>query len=605
MDHPILVGFLLLAIIAFMYFAAEVIKPLALAILLSLALAPFVKRLERVGVPRGGAVVFSVLTTLLLLGVIGMIVTQQLNSLAQELPRYESNIRTKVAIFRSSKQSTVEKLKRLGSKVSEELAEPATRADRDGVKPVAVRIEREPTALEQMASSLGPVLETLAIGFFVLILVLFILLHRDQLNDRIVRLFGDRLVTKTTRTMEEVGHRISRYLAMFATVNSTFGLIIGIGLYLMGIPYAVLWGFLAAMLRFIPYAGPASAFALPLMFSIAHFDGWTKPLEVIALFGVMEILANSFLEPVIYGKTTGVSALGLLVAAMFWTWLWGAVGLLLSTPLTVCLAVVGKYVPSLSAFGILLGDETELEPDVKLFQRLIAYDQAGARQFIDERLKKQTRFEVFETTMMPALARMERDYALGAIDEKERAFTLRIMNEVLADLKQTPEIALLNSNGPEGPAREERPTVVGISAGTEVDAVILEMVSIAFEPLGVDFSVVPGDLSPLEVCEKLRHETPDVIVVSHLSSRGTGKARYLVKRLNAAISTSSIVVGCWMPRKRSGLLIERYRDMGARSVVFSLTGLRDRILELARLKAGPQPVSSISKSSTEKQAADV
>ena len=159
-----------------------------------------------------------------------------------------------------------------------------------------------------------------------LILVLFMLMSREDLSDRIVGLFGHRQVSLTTRTMEEIGQRISRYLATFALVNSGFGLVIGLGLGLIGVPYAVLWGCLAAMLRFIPYVGPAVAFLLPLVFSFAHFPGWTQPLEVVALFGVVEMALNSFLEPVIYGKTTGISALGLLVAAMFWTWLWGIAG---------------------------------------------------------------------------------------------------------------------------------------------------------------------------------------------------------------------------------------------------------------------------------------
>ena len=209
------------------------------------------------------------------------------------------------------------------------------------------------------------------------------LMGREDLSDRIVGLFGHRQVSLTTRTMEEIGQRISRYLATFALVNSGFGLVIGVGLWLIGVPFAVLWGCLAAMLRFIPYVGPAVAFVLPLVFSFAHFPGWTQPLEVVALFAVVEVALNSFLEPVIYGKTTGVSALGLLVAAMFWTWLWGTMGLLLSTPLTVCLAVLGKYVPSLRFFAALLGEEAELEPDVRLYQRLVALDRDGATEVVD------------------------------------------------------------------------------------------------------------------------------------------------------------------------------------------------------------------------------
>src|SRR3954465_7600197 len=214
---------------------------------------------------------------------------------------------------------------------------------------------------------------------------------REDLSDRIIGLFGNRQISLTTRTMEEIGRRISRYLATFALVNSGFGLVIGLGRGLIGVPYAVRWGCVAAMLRFIPYVGPAVAFLLPLVFAFAHFPGWAQPLEVVVLFGVVEVLLNGYLEPVIYGKTTGISALGLLVAAMFWTWLWGTLGLLLSTPLTVCLAVLGKYVPSLRFLGGLLGEEAELEPDVRFYQRLVALDRDGAIEVVEGALKQRDR----------------------------------------------------------------------------------------------------------------------------------------------------------------------------------------------------------------------
>src|SRR5208337_1464878 len=221
MDHPVVVTFLILAVIGAMSLAAEMLKPLALAVLLSFALAPLAGFFERRRVPRA-------------------------------------------------------------------------------------------------------------------IAVLFMLMNREDVGDRIVQLFGQRQINLTTRTMGEIGQRISRYLAMITLVNAGYGLIVGLGLWAIGVPYAVLWGCLAAMMRFIPYVGAAVAFLLPLVFAVAHFPGWSQPLEVIALFGAVEVALN-YLEPVIYGKTTGVSALGLLVAAMFWTWLWGLLGTLLSTPMTLCL----------------------------------------------------------------------------------------------------------------------------------------------------------------------------------------------------------------------------------------------------------------------------
>src|SRR3954465_6993159 len=263
---------------------------------------------------------------------------------------------------------------------------------------------------------------------------------REDLSDRIIGLFGNRQISLTTRTMEEIGRRISRYLATFALVNSGFGLVIGLGLGLIGVPYAVLWGCLAALLRFIPYVGPAAAFLLPLVFSFAHFPGWAQPLEVVALFGVVEVLLNSYLEPVIYGKTTGVSALGLLVAAMFWTWLWGTLGLLLSTPLTVCLAVLGKYVPSLQFFATMLGEEAELEPDVRFYQRLVALDRDGSVALTEEAIKKQPRVEVFDQILVPALVRAERDALRDELQEQEREFVWRVVGEVLENLEGVPDL---------------------------------------------------------------------------------------------------------------------------------------------------------------------
>ncbi len=411
MDHPVIITFLILAIIAFMYFAGEVLKPLALAVLLSFALSPLVRFLENRGLPRTPAVIISVVFSLSLLFGISLVVWQQLSTLAEGLDQYTVNIKQHVnEVFHPKEKTTTEKISKAVEEVSETLQEPV-----DAPKEIPkVEIANRPTFQERLQQTIGPYMEPIAVGAFVLILVLFLLMNREDLSDRIIQLFGHRQVSLTTRTMEEVGTRISRYLATLTLVNSSFGLIVGLGLWTIGVPLAVLWGFLAAVLRFVPYVGPATAFTLPFVFSIANSShSWHQPLLVIALFGVIEVAANSFLEPVIYGKTTGVSALGLLVAAMFWTWLWGALGLLLSTPLTVSLAVLGKYVPSLSAFATLLGEKSELAPDLRYYHRLIAMEPDAATDQIDEALTQQPRAEVFDEILLPALSRAERDYARG------------------------------------------------------------------------------------------------------------------------------------------------------------------------------------------------
>ncbi len=383
MNHPIVITFLIFAVIGFMWWTSEVLKPLALAVLLSFALAPIASFFERRGLPRPAAVVLTGVLALGALGAVGYEVFREFSQLSTKIDIYEGRILAKLERFRPTGESTLDKISKMGEDVSKALEKPPTAKDL-----VNVNVVSQPSFTQRLKNAVGPYLEYLGVGTFVLILVLFMLMGREDLSDRIVRLFGSGRVSLTTKTMEEVGRRISRYLAMFATVNATFGLVVGVGLWAIGVPLSILWGVLAALLRFIPYVGPATAFVLPLIFSFASFAGWREPLMVIALFATLEVVMNSFLEPVIYGKTTGVSALGLLVAAMFWTWLWGPLGLLLSTPLTLCLAVLGKSVPGLGVFATLLSEEEPLDSDVRLYQRLLAVDQDGAEAVVDEVLSK-------------------------------------------------------------------------------------------------------------------------------------------------------------------------------------------------------------------------
>lgn len=298
-----------------------------------------------------------------------------------------------------------------------------------------------------------------------------------------------------------------------------YGLVIGLGLWALGIPYALLWGFLAGALRFIPYAGPAVAFALPMLFTYASTPGLVKPLEVLALYTVVEILAMMVLEPVIYGKTTGISALALLVAAMFWTWLWGAVGLLLSTPLTVCLAVLGKYVPSLGFFATFLREEVDLEPGVRFYQRLLAMDQDGATAVIDTVLKKHPRAEVFDKVLVPTLSMAERDANRDEIDERELAFIHRFALDVLDDLDGEPEMDLATlsaATAVAGSAPAASPKVLALPANDATDVLVLKMLAQLMASSGLPIEVVEEVETPLRVVDRVTSEAPDVVLISHL-----------------------------------------------------------------------------------------
>jgi predicted PurR-regulated permease PerM len=587
-DHPIVIAFLIFAIIGFMSLAAEVLKPLALAILLSFALAPVAGLLEKFRLPRAAAVVLTILLALGILGAITYKVGQQLTMLANDLPRYEENIKRKITWFRPEQENALDRLTKVGQDVARTLDRPPRTPD---VQPVS--IVSQPSFTQRLQTAVGPYLESLGVVSFVLILVLFILNSREDLRDRMLRLFGLSRVSLTTRTMDEVGQRISRYLGMFSLVNSAFGVIIGLGLWLIGLKYAVLWGVLFALLRFIPYVGPAAAFALPMIFSFAYFEGWREPLLVVALFGTLEVIANSFLEPVIYGKTTGVSALGLLVAAMFWTWLWGALGLLLSTPMTVCLAVLGKYVPRLSFFATLLGEEDPLTADVRFYQRLLAADQDGATAVVEAALKEQPRAEVFDQVLIPALSRAERDRAHDEIDEGEQGFIWRVVGELLDDLEETPAPDPENQQtGPEAvaavegaPRPEEAPAagsvlqVLGIAANDRGDELVLRMLGQLLPRTRCALTILGTPESPLTLAEHLSESTPDLVMVSHLPPAGATTARYLVRRIRARFATLPILTGHWRAGDDGEEVTARLKAVGATGVLFSLAEASNLLLE--------------------------
>jgi predicted PurR-regulated permease PerM len=593
MNHPVVVTFLILAVIGAMSIAAEVLKPLALAVLLSFALAPLAGFFERHRVPRAIAVILTVVLALAALSGIGYVVVRQLSTLAYQLPHYQKRIQQKVDFLKPSDDTAFRRAQNVASDLAKSLDTPVVA----GREATDVRVIEEPTFRQRLQGAVGPYLEFIGVGLFVLILVLFMLMNREAVGDRIVQLFGQRQINLTTRTMGEIGQRISRYLAMITLINSGFGLTVGVGLWLIGVPYAVLWGCLAAMMRFIPYVGAAVAFLLPLAFSVAYFPGWRQALEVVAFFGVAEV-ALSYLEPVIYGKTTGVSALGLLVAAMFWTWLWGLLGTLLSTPLTLCLAVLGKYVPSLSLFATLLGEEAELDQNIRFYQRLVSLDQDGATAVVEAALKDRPRADVFDQILVPALSRAERDAARGELDESDMAFIRRVISEVLDDLEGTEDLSK-KAPGRSGEAEPIRangkpasPTfkVAGVAASGTSDALTLRMLGQILAPAAYTLVNVEGVGSPMLLADRVAEVSPAMVILSHLPPEALAQARYQVRRLRSRFSGLAIIVGRW-GEAGSDAASQGLSGVGATHVAFTLADARDQILANAS-SAVPSPVAT-------------
>ena len=354
-------------VIAGLYWLQAVLIPMALAVLLTFLLSPVVGTLQRRGLGRIPAVIVTVLLALSVLGGIGWGLTHQLVTLADELPRYSLNIQHRIADLRGAgKGGSVEKVQ----KTVEDVVGEIQKTDKPGVtrqKPVAVALE-PPSILAHLPT----LFQALASAVVVTVLMIFMLLERRELRDRVILLIGYRRMTATTRALDEAGARISRYLLMQSIINGSFGVAVGLGLFLIGVPYAVIWGSLAAALRFIPYVGAFVAVLLPLALSLAVFPGWLQPALVVGLFLVLELVTSVVMEPWLYGQSAGVSQVALLIAVIFWTWLWGPVGLLLATPLTVCLIVLGKHLPALGFIVVLMGDRPVIEAKARYYQRLLA-----------------------------------------------------------------------------------------------------------------------------------------------------------------------------------------------------------------------------------------
>lgn len=404
MLRPFVIVASLVLVIACLYWAQAVLIPIALSILLTFLLSPVVGALERLRLGRIPSVILVAVLAFSLLGGIGWAITLQITSLANDLPKYTKNIKQKIGdLRRAGKGTPVEKVQTTVEEVMGEI-EKGDKAAANEQKPVPVVVQA-PSLLWQLPS----LLESLAMAGLVIVLVVFMLIERHELRNRLIRLVGYGRLTSTTKALDDAGQRISHYLLMQSIINGSFGLAVGLGLFFIGVPYFILWGFLAAALRFLPYVGPVLAAILPITLSLAVYKGWVQPILVIGLFIVVELFSNLVMETLLYSKSAGISEVALLVAVAFWTWLWGPLGLLLATPLTVCLVVLGKYVPHMEFIGVLMGDEPVMEADVNYYQRLLAKDQDEAAAIVEEYLRTHPVEQVYDDLLVAALSHAKRD----------------------------------------------------------------------------------------------------------------------------------------------------------------------------------------------------
>lgn len=469
-----------------LYWCRSVLVPVAFSILLTLILGPVVAWLQRKGLHRLLAVLLVAGMSFLVLSGVVAIVLVQLKSLALELPGYKNEIAQKIVNLRNATRGSW--LEEVADAVNE-IGETIKKMEPKGV----VVKDAEPIPVTVTSSgwsiflSAGPALEILVSAGLVAILVIFMLIRREDLRNRLIRLSGDGNVTRVTKALDDAAESISRFLLMQFLVNGCYGLLLGLALFVLGVPYCVLWAFLAAMLRYIPYLGPWIGAIFPIVISAAVMPGWTTPLIVIGFILALELVTSNMVEPILFGHTLGISEVALLISAAFWTWLWGPMGLVLSTPLTVCLVVLGRFVPSLSFFTTLLGDEPTMDPQVGYYQRLLAKDQDEAVALVEERLKEKPPEEIFEHLLLPALMRTKQNEERGDLSQVDAAFIYRVTGELLDDLESARQFARASKGENEDIRHrpDARSAVVAWGSDCQADQLGLRMLSYLLDSDGV------------------------------------------------------------------------------------------------------------------------
>jgi predicted PurR-regulated permease PerM len=602
------------AIIAVLYLARAVLIPLALAVLLSFVLSPLVRRQVKLGLGRTFSVLSATTLSLLVVAGLGWVMANQTLELAENLPQYRDNIRQKLNSAQSQMHGTLgrafDSLQQIGSEMSQAGSRPLGAPDLAGqpgdqaqatppsaalgAKPVRVEIvEKSTGVLESIPGSFVPLLSPLATAGIVIVFVILILLYREDLRDRLIYLIGTGRLTATTQAMDEGASRVSRYLMMLLIVNSSYGLGVGVGLYMIGVPNAVLFGVLAGLVRFVPYVGPWVGAALPIAMSLAVFDSWNRPLITIGLFVVLELVSNNIIEPWLYGSRTGISAVAVMVAAVFWGWLWGPVGLIMSTPLTVCLVVMGRYVPRLEFLNVLLGDEPSLPPEARVYQRLLAADYDDVFQFTQEYLKDKPLIDLYQHVLMPALAMAEHDRQAGRLEEGQDQFIYRSLRDLIEELGDRHRSAVKAEAKADRDAKvkaeakaaadaeagesafaaslpaEQLPAsglVLCISARDEADEISALILAQLLEFEGRTARAVTSTTLAGEMLDEMESLTTKSVCVCAMPPAATSHARYVCKRILARFPDMKVVVGIWnasdLDRAR-----ERVRTAGTDRVV--------------------------------------
>jgi predicted PurR-regulated permease PerM len=533
----------LLIAAAILYLAREVLIPLALAILLSFLLAPVVRRLEHWRLGRIPSTLIAVLVAFSLIAGIGWVATKQALSLAGKLPEYRENISKKIRAVRGQQESTLGKAAEAIRQLESEAAAEAP--------PMRVA-ETPPSPTAALMEWISPFVKPVGTAAAVLVFTILLLLNRESMRERLIGLIGPRRIHVTTQALGEASYRVSNFLYMQLVVNACFGIPFGAALWLIGIPNAMLWGLLGTLLRFIPYVGVWIAMSMPATLAFAIFDGWTQVAWVLGIFLALELLLVNAVEPWLYGRSAGLSPIAIILAALFWTWLWGPVGLLLAVPLTVCVAVMGRYIPEIGYLNLLLGVEPVLPPEARFYQRLVARDQDEAVALAEEYAGEHGDAALLDTMLIPALSLIETDRHRGALEPQTERFAFDTMRQMLEQSREEGGTPASASHVCILPARDEADELAGaMLARLLPGAQVFSAKSLATEKL-----------------ERLSADACRVVCISAVPPHAASHAGYLARRLKREFPKLRIVVALWtsdgMDRIRPRLLESGADDVATR-----------------------------------------
>lgn len=551
--------------VAILYFAKDVFLPLAIAVLLTFALAPIVSFLRRAGLPRLFAVITSVVGGFLIVAMFSAVLAFQVTEVAQNITTYQYNIIEKIRTLKEagSDNSFLDRLNSFAERIGAEVNRPeqkteALPSEQPEEKPLLVQIFAPRHPIETLRSIIEPLIGPLATTGLVVVVVIFMLLEREELRDRFIRLVGYGDLHRTTEALQDAGKRVGQYLLTQLVVNITYGIPLAVGLWILGIPNAALWGMLAIVLRFVPYIGPVIAAILPLFLAFAVAPGWNLLLWTIGLFVLLELLINNVVEPWLYGSRTGLSPLAIIVSAIFWAWLWGPVGLVLSTPLTVCLVVLGRHVPSFEFLEILFGNEPVLDPKERLYQRLLAGDPDEATDNAEEMLERKYLVEFYGSVAIPALLMAEQDRLRGVLTEQQLQTVTESTTTLVANLEQIAseeeddgeEIAIENPDGNvdasdlELPSGEGR-SLLAFGGRRGLDDTAAVMLAQVLAVQGASAEAIPHDaLAPVRL-KTLDISGRDTLMICFLDRQAARHARFAVRRLRRLHPSVRIGVVLW------------------------------------------------------------